>query len=474
VEAVRLLRRGELSPLELVEASAARIAATDPHLNALPTLCLERARDQARRIMREGRDRERPAAWLGGLPIAVKDLNAVAGVRTTYGSRIYADHVPKSSDWLVERLEARGAIVMGKSNTPEFGAGANTFNEVFGQTRNPWNLGKSVAGSSGGSAAAVASGQVWLATGTDLGGSLRTPASFNAVVGLRPGPGRVVRGSPQLAFDTLNVEGPIARSAADAALLLDAMAGPHRAEPLSRDAPAVSFVEAVRAAPAPRRVAFSPQLNITPVDPEVARICAAASHRLAEMGTELDDACPDFTGAFDTFQVLRAAWFAGEHEAELRDHRDLLKPEIVGEIEKGLAISAGDIARAERERTRLYRNVVAFFDDHDLLLCPTAIVPPFDVDQRYVEEVNGQRFANYVQWTSITSAITLTSCPAASVPVGFTHEGLPVGLQVIGPPHEEARVLAAAARLERVVDVVGRLPVDPEPSRSGKGTRATT
>lgn len=469
-EAVRLLKRGELSPLELVEASAARIAAVDPHLNALPTLCIERARDRARSIMQEGWNRERSAAWLGGLPIAVKDLNPVAGVRTTFGSRIYAENIPKASDWLVQRLEDNGAIVMGKSNTPEFGAGANTFNEVFGKTRNPWNVEKSVSGSSGGSAAAVASGEVWLATGSDLGGSLRTPASFNAVVGLRPTPGRVVRGSPRLIFDTLNVEGPIARSAADTALFLDAMVGAHRADPLSFDAPQVSFLEALHTTPAPRRVSFSPNLGITPVDAEVEEICVAAAGRFAEMGAELYNDCPDFSGAFETFQVLRAAWFAGEHEQHLRNHLALLKPEIVSNIEKGLSITSADIIRAEHSRTGFYRNIVAFFNDYDLLLCPTAIVPPFDVDRRYVDEVNGHRFENYVQWTSITSAITLTSCPAISVPVGFTQDGLPVGLQIIGPPRGEAAILAAAARLEEAVNVVSRLPIDPiNTSRSGKG-----
>ncbi len=232
VEAVKLLNRGEVTPLDLVEAAAARIAATDPVINALPTLCLERARDRARRLM-EARGVERPAGWLGGLPIAVKDLEDVAGVRTTYGSPIYGDHVPARSGILVERLESRGAIVIGKSNTPEFGAGASTFNEVFGRTCNPWNAAKSVAGSSGGSAAALAAGQVWLATGSDLGGSLRTPASFNGVIGLRPSPGRVAHGPRDAAFNTMSVEGPMARTAGDAALFLDAMAGQHPEDPMS-------------------------------------------------------------------------------------------------------------------------------------------------------------------------------------------------------------------------------------------------
>ena len=461
-EVVGLLSRGEVSPVELVEAAAARIAKVDGHINALPTLCIDRALDHARRIMREGKHHDRPRGWLGGLPIAVKDLSAVAGVRTTYGSRIYADNVPTASDSLITRLEANGAIVVAKSNTPEFGAGANTLNDVFGGTRNPWDLTKSVAGSSGGSAAALASGQVWLATGSDLGGSLRTPASFTAVVGLRPSPGRVVRVSPRLAFDTLNVEGPMARTVADAALMLDAMVGADGADPLSLEKPGPTFCERLKTAPPPRRFSFSANLGITPIDAEVEHICTKIVRRFAdETGCEVIDACPDFTGAFEIFDVLRAAWFVGEHEGHLHDHRALLRPEVAANIEKGLALTVSDLAKAEAARSRLYRRVAAFFEGSDLLLCPTAIVAPFDIDRRYVDEVNGQRFENYVQWTSITSAITLTSCPAISVPVGFTRDGLPVGIQVIGARCREDQVLAGAAYIERVANVARQLPIDP-------------
>jgi amidase len=365
------------------------------------------------------------------------------------------------SDWLVERLEANGAIVMGKSNTPEFGAGGSTFNDVFGKTRNPWNLAKSVSGSSGGSAAAVASGEVWLAAGSDLGGSLRVPASFTGIVGLRPSPGRVVRGAPRLLFDPLNVEGPMARSVADAALFLDAMAGHHRADPLTFDAPQVSFADAVRDLPTRVRVCFSPNLGITPVDAEVERLCTSAVSHFAAMGWSIGNDCPEFTGAFECFQILRAGWFASAHAHHLRDHAAVLKPELAANIEKGLALSAADIARAEHNRARIYGSLVTLFDKYDLLACPTAIVPPFDVDCRYVEEVNGRRFSDYVQWTSITSAITITSCPSVSIPIGLTKDRLPVGLQIIGPPRKEALILAAAAQIEEQVDIASRLPLDP-------------
>ncbi len=467
LEVVDLLARGEVSPLELVEAAARRIETTDGAINALPTLCLERAREHARRIMAEGPKVERPAPWLGGLPVAIKDLEDVAGVRTTYGSPIYAEHVPARSDILVERLESRGAIVVGKSNTPEFGAGASTFNEVFGKTRNPWNLDKSVAGSSGGSAAAVAAGQVWLASGSDLGGSLRTPAGFNAVVGLRPSPGRVARGPAPLPFSTLSVAGPIARNAADAALFLDAMSGQHPEDPLSLPVPAASFLEAARAPQRPARIAYSPDLGLFPVEREVAGICLQAAERFAAMGVVVEEACPDLSDAVPVFQTLRAALYAAEMAPLLEGHRALLKPEVIWNTEKGLALSAAEIGRAELARAALYRRVSAFFETYDLLLCPTAIVAPFDVDVRYVEEVEGHRFDNYVEWIGITFVITLTACPALSVPAGFTAEGLPVGLQIVGPPRGEARALAAAALLEQATGIAEALPIDPRPAGHG-------
>jgi len=461
VEVVNLLALGEVSPLDLVEAAAQRIEATEGSLNALPTLCLDRARDHARRIMaaRPGEARSEP--WLGGLPVAIKDLEDVAGVRTTYGSPIYSDHVPERSDILVERLESRGAIVIGKSNTPEFGAGASTFNEVFGKTRNPWNPAKSVAGSSGGAAAAVAAGQVWLASGSDLGGSLRTPASFNGVVGLRPCPGRVPRGPNPLPFATLSVAGPIARNAADTALFLDALAGQHREDPLSLPSPRRPFLEQLREKRLPARIAYSPNLGLFPVDSEVAAVCRRAAERFAELGVAVEAACPDFSGAVETFQTLRAALFAANMAPLLRERRALLKPEVIWNIEKGMALTADDIGRAELARGELYQRMVRFFESYDLLLCPAAIVPPFDVDIRYIEEVEGHRFDNYIEWVGITFAITLTSCPALSAPAGFTGAGLPVGLQIVAPPRGEAAALTAAALLEDLTGLANRLPVDP-------------
>ena len=445
-----------------MEASAERIAATDGHLNAIPTLCLDRARAHAERIMAEDADTERPRGWLGGVPIAVKDLVEVEGVRTTWGSPIYADHVPPRSDIVVETLEARGAIVIGKSNTPEFGAGANTFNEVFGKTRNPWNTDKTCGGSSGGSSTALATGQVWLATGSDLGGSLRIPASFCSIFGMRPSPGprRPWSQAPPLR----GVDGGRPHGAQRAGLRAHARCHERRPVPKTRSPSKrrpQSFSEAITTLPAPGRIAYSPDLGLLPVDREVAAVCAGAMESLAGAGMEVVEACPDFSGALDVFQVLRAALFAADKGELLETHRDVLKPEIIWNIEKGLALDADKIARAERARGRIYQRCVRFFARHDVLVCPCVIVPPFDVDTRWVDEIEGHRFDNYVDWLGLTFVLTLTACPSASVPVGFTEAGLPVGLQILGPPRGEAAVLRAAAAIEEAIPLRTDIPIDP-------------
>ena len=459
-QVVDFLRRGEVSPAACVEAALKRIEATDGAVNALPTLCPERAREAARRIAAGAGDRDSPA-WLAGLPIVVKDLDDVAGVRTTYGSPIFADHVPERSGIMVETLEERGAVVVGKSNTPEFGAGSNTFNEVFGKTRNPWDTAKTCGGSSGGSAVALATGQVWLATGSDLGGSLRTPAAFCSVVGLRPSPGRVARAPSRLPFDNLAVHGPMGRTVGDVALMLDAMAGAHVEDPLALPAPARPFVEAVDSPAPPRRVAFSRDLGVTPMTGAVADVCAAAAARFAELGAAVEESTPDLHDAGEIFRVLRSARAVAGWEPFYREHRDLLKPEIVGEIEEGLKLTAADIGRAERARGALFARLAQFFDRFDLLLSPATAVPPFNVDRRYLDQIEGQRLATYHDWFAIASAVSLTACPALSLPCGFTDDGLPVGLQMVGKPRGEAALLSAAALAESLFELAGRLPIDP-------------
>jgi amidase len=455
---VDLLREGEIRPHDLLDALEQRIAAVDPAVNALPTLCFEQARAHADRLMQQ------PLAergLLGGLPVPIKDLIDVAGVRSTRGSPIYSDHVPTRSDILVEHLEANGGIVYAMSNTPEFGAGANTFNEVFGATLNPWNTTRSAAGSSGGAAVALATGMAWVAHGSDMGGSLRNPASFCGVVGFRPSIGRVARTPTSKIDRTLSVQGPMARNVEDVALLLDAMAGEHAADPLSLPKPARTFRDATRSGWRPKRVAYSADLGITPVDPEVARVTRAAARRFEDAGVIVEEAHPDLSEAHDCFKVLRAFDFAVSKAVHLRNDRALLKPELAENIEKGTSLTMQEIERAETQRVAMTARMLAFFETYELLLTPATIVAPFPVEQRYVAQCAGHKFDNYVEWLAIAYAVTLCCCPALSLPCGFTREELPVGLQIVAPPRAEVRVLSAAKLLEDILGLRGMTPILP-------------
>src|SRR4051812_25689016 len=355
-EAVEKLRRREVTPLDLIEAAAARIAVVEPAVNALPTLCLDRARDHARRLMRgEGREEESEAGWLGGLPVAIKDLTDVAGVRTTYGSPIFRDHVPAKSHPLVERIERKGGIVIAKSNTPEFGAGGNTFNEVFGRTLNPWNTALTCGGSTGGGAVALATGEVWLAHGSDHGGSLRRPGTYCSVVGIRPSPGRVTRGTANNLWSPLSVQGPMARNIPDLALFLDTMSGYCPLDPLTFDAPAESFVAALGRAGPPKRIAYSPDYNgKILVERETRAICEAAVRRFEDLGCIVEEFAPDLGGVEEAFMVLRSQHFVVDRELQLQQHRDLLKSDIIWNTEQGLSQSPSRIAWADRERAAFY------------------------------------------------------------------------------------------------------------------------
>jgi amidase len=456
---VEKLNSGKVTPLDLLDALEARIAEVDGKINALPTLCFDRARDHAKNLMKK------PIAergLLAGMPVPIKDLTAVAGVLTTQGSPIFKDHVPTRSDILVEHLEANGGIIYAKSNTPEFGAGANTFNEVFGATRNPWDLSRSASGSSGGAAAALASGTAWLAHGTDLGGSLRNPASFCGIVGMRPSFGRVAYSRNAQVDRTISVHGPMARNVEDLALLLDAMCGEHPADPLSLPVLPTSFRSAARSGTRPKRIAYSPDLGITPVDPEVAAITRKAAMRFAEAGAIVEEAHPDLREAHECFHVLRAYDYVLTKAALLRgDKRDLLKPEVIWNIEAGLKLTMADLERAQAQRSAMTARTLEFFGTYDLLLAPATIVSPFPVEQRYVAECAGTKFNNYIEWLGIAYAITLVCCPALSLPCGFTATGLPVGLQMVAPPHGEAKLLAGAKVLEDILGLRDTTPIDP-------------
>ena len=458
LEIVDLLRSEAITPCDCLDALEARIAVVDKAVNALPTLCFERAREAAMAVMRKPKNER---GQLAGLPIAIKDLTDVEGVRTTYGSPAFSAHVPGTSDPLVERLEGEDGLIYAKTNTPEFGAGANTFNEVFGPTLNPWNTARSAAGSSGGSAVALATGTAWLAHGSDLGGSLRNPASFCGIVGLRPSPGRVAtqRGAP--IDNLLSVQGPMARNVEDCAFFLDCLSGEDIRDPVSLPKPETGFLAAARSGWKPKRVAFSADLGITPVDSEVADICRKAAYRFAEIGAVVEEAHPDFTEAHDAFNVLRAKNFAISKKDLLETKRDLLKPEVIWNIEKGLSLTMADHHRAETQRATLYGRTVRFFDKYDLICTPATIVAPFPIENRYVESCNGVKFDNYVHWLAIAYAFTVVGCPAISIPCGFTKEGLPVGLQIAARQRGDGQVLAGAKALEDILGYRRLTPIAP-------------
>ncbi len=460
VEIRDLLQEGEITPLDLLDTLEARIPQVEPAVNALPTLCFDRARARAKALM------DKPVAGRGvlaGIPVPIKDLVDVQGVRSTRGSPIFADTVPEESDVLVENLEAQGGVIYAKSNTPEFGAGANTFNEVFGRTLNPWNTSRSAAGSSGGAAVALATGTAWLAHGSDLGGSLRNPASFCGIVGMRPSPGRCAA-TPGLPVDqTMGIEGPMARNVEDLALLFDAMVGEDPRDPISLPSDGRSFLASARSGRKPRKVAWTRDFGITPVDPEVAEICETAAHRFAEAGVVVEEACPDLAEAHDCFQVLRAAGYVAAMKGLYAAHRDKLKPDVIWNIEAGLRLTGAEIAAAQEQRLALFDRMRRFHDEYDVLVAPSTIVGPYPVEQTYVAECDGHRFSNYIEWLAVAYPATLCMCPSISIPAGFTKETLPVGIQLIGACRGEHRLLPAAKLLESILWPKPIVPIDPRP-----------
>jgi amidase len=457
-EIVASLQKGDVTPFDCLDAIETRIAEVNPKVNALVTLCFDRARDHAKALMKK------PVGERGtlcGLPVPIKDLVDVAGVRSTQGSRIFANRIADESDILVKHLEGQGGVVYAMSNTPEFGAGAQTFNDVFGITRNPWNTALTPAGSSGGAAVALATGMAWVAHGSDLGGSLRNPASFCGVVGLRPTPGRVACSPGTVIDGTLGVEGPMARTVSDLALMLDAMSGGEAGDPLSLPKENKAFRSHLQSVSQPKRIAVSKNLGVTPVDPEIAEIVLAAARKLEGQGVIVEEAHPDLPDAMNCFQVLRAAGYAAGMLPLLMQHRDLLKPEVIWNIEKGLKLSGKEIARAQAQRATLFRNMHSFLERYDALLCPTTIVPPFPVEERYVMRCNGVEFESYIDWLLIVAVATLCMSPAISIPCGFTKSGLPVGLQIIGPNRGEAKLLRVAKFAEDVLALGALTPIDP-------------
>ena len=445
-ELARALGARELSAREVLDAHREQIERWNPLVNAIVTTTFERAKAQAY-AADEALARGEPAGPLHGLPIAHKDLVDTAGIRTTYGSPVFADNVPEVDEPFVTRVREAGAILVGKTNTPEFGAGSHTFNPVFGLTRNPYDPSVSAGGSSGGAAAALACGMVPIADGSDLGGSLRNPASFCNVVGFRPT--LVPPADDPL---DLSTDGPMARTVDDVALLLGVMTGAGDQAIPGGDV-------------AGSAVAWAPSFGgAMPVDPVVSATVASVRGVVEELGCAVTDAAPDLRGAREAFLTLRARTYALGLGELLAEHRDEIKPTVVWNIEQGLALGTEDVERAVARRDDVRAAAAAFFDTYDVLVVPVSQVPPFDVELEYPTEVAGTHMETYVDWMESCWSITVLGAPAISVPCGFTDDGLPIGMQIVGPPGADAAVLQFARAFERATDVGAIRPTVPAPA----------
>jgi len=449
----RLIRARKVSATEVMRAFVAQIERVNPKVNAIVTFLPEQALKEAKAL-----DRRKSHGPLAGLPIAYKDLVPTKGIRTTFGSLIYKDNLPEEDALIVKRLMAAGAITLGKTNTPEFGAGSNTFNKVFGATRNPYDLSRTSGGSSGGAGAAVACGMLPFADGSDLAASLRNPGNYCNVVGFRPTPGRVPTYPAANAWDTQPVLGPIARTVEDAAFLLSAMAGPDPRAPVSVSEPGGIFAKSLKREFRKVRVAWTRDFGGLPVEPSVTKVLEQQRKVFESLGCIVEEACPDFTGATEAFETLRAVSFSLRYAPLLKTHRALLKDTVIWNIEQGLALDGGKIGRAEGLRTELYHRMRSFLEKFEFLLAPVNQLPPFPVETEYPTEIAGVKLGNYLDWMKSCYYVTITSHPAISVPAGFTPEGLPVGLQIVGRYRDDFGVLQLAHAFEQATGVWKRRP----------------
>lgn len=457
----KLLLGKEISARELLDAHLRRIERTNPGVNAIVTLAAEQA-TAAAAAADDALARGEQVGCLHGLPVACKDLQETRGVRTSFGSTRYADHVPDHDALIVSRLRDAGAIMIGKTNTPEFGAGSQTYNAVFGVTRNPYDLTRTVGGSSGGAAAALAARMVPLATGSDMGGSLRNPASFCNVVGLRPSAGLVPTWPSTTAWSTLGVDGPMARTVGDVVLMLGAIAGHDPRSPIALPGNGSEFRDALDdvmfgepAVLRGLRVGWSRHPDGVPVAAEVTSVLDAEGRaRLERLGAHVVDDEPDLRGADEAFRTIRAWLFAGRPDAELTDDN----PDIDWNVEQGRRLTGADLMRAEHGRTEVYHRLRAYFERHDVLALPTVQVAPFSADVRWPRDIDGVAQRTYIDWMRSCSLISVTGLPAMSIPCGFTPAGLPVGLQLVGPPAGDLTLLRIAAAIERAHPLWQRRP----------------
>jgi len=450
VDARRLIGRKQLAPSELLTSCIARIEAVDHAVNAMVARDFERARAAARQAD-EAVARGDDLPPLHGLPIGIKDLQETAGLRTTHGSVIFRDHVPAADERIVAAVRQAGAIVVGKTNTPEFGAGANTRNAVYGATGNPFDPTRSAAGSSGGSAVALATGMVPLCTGSDTGGSLRNPAAFSGIVGFRPTPGLVANERRGLGWSNLPVAGPMARTVPDLCLLLSTMVSDDTRDPLAAAVRAEDYAVPARIDLSRLRVAFTPDFGFAPTERHIAEVFTEKTSTLRGVFARAEDATPDCAGADEAFEVLRSLGFLAGHAEKVRTRPQDVGPNVRANVEEGLRYTAADVARAQALQTALYRRWQAFFDDWDVILTPSITISPRSWRELYPAEIDGRPTRTYFHWLALAYAVTLAGHPAVSLPVGLDRNGMPFGLQIVGPRGGDAFVLAVAAELEAML-----------------------
>jgi amidase len=448
-EMAQRIRNRELSCREVMEAHLNQIERVNSLVNAIVTripsaqaLAMADAADNA---LAQGKD----IGPLHGLPIAHKDLVPTKDLRTTWGSPIYKDFVPDHDGLIVERLKNAGAITIGKTNTPEFGAGSQTFNQIFGETLNPYDTTKTCGGSSGGAAVALACGMLPLADGSDMGGSLRNPGNFCNIVGFRTSPGRVPVWPRMVGWFPISVQGPMARTVQDVALMLSTIAGPDPRSPIAIAEPGTRFTRPLERDFKNVRIAWSKDLGELPVDPRVTQVLESGRRVFHDLGCVVEEAQPDFNGADEIFKVWRAWNFELQYSDLLKKHRGLIKDTVIWNVEQGQKLTGPQIGRAEIKRTELYHRVRQFLETYEYLICPVNQVPPFDIHQRWIEEINGVKMESYIDWMKSCYYITVTGLPAISVPCGFTSEGLPVGMQIVGRHNADFSVLQLAYAFEQ-------------------------
>ncbi len=458
-EMAQRIRRKQLSAREVLEAHLKQIERLNPKVNAIVTLVAEQAMARAKQLD-ESAAKGRFAGPLHGLPTAHKDLLDTKGIRTTYGSPIFRDHVPQADALLAERVRAAGAVLVGKTNTPEFGAGSQTFNKVFGATHNPHDLTKTCGGSSGGAAVSLACGMLPIADGSDMGGSLRNPASFCGVVGFRTSPGRVPSVPAKTAWSALSVLGPMGRNVSDVALLLSAMAGPDGRSAMSLDDPGARFAEPLGREFKGARVAWCGGLAGAVFEKRVMDVVARQRKTFESLGCTVEEAQPDLSGADDVFKTYRALSFYSSYGALLGAHRAELKDTVIEEIERGAKLTPADLARADLAWARLLDRVGTFMAKYEYFVLPTVQVAPFDVSKPYPHEIEGVKMASYIDWMKSCYQVTVTGLPAISVPAGFTAEGLPVGIQIVGRHHADFSVLQMGHAFEQASGVERRRPLE--------------